>query len=309
VTYDETMTTLLERSLQATIPQSEIINLGVPGFEPEHELDMMQQLGIQFGPDLVLLNFFIGNDIMRKRGAGRYVPFIVAGNSYYVHSNGNWIHDHWGLDRWYLYHHLNYLIRVELASFRQLFQKREVAIRNMGPALAPERWTLNYTQYLTERTDIFTMNETPEWDYHWRHTSETLDSLVEYLQARHILLLIVLIPEKVQLDEELQCQFLLAMNDTPAKYDFDKPQQWLREWCVRHSLVCVDLLSTWRQSTHTTTFYFSNDAHWTREGHTHAASATLPVLYKTLVHETASRESEGMPTSSGSFFGRRADGS
>ena len=69
MTYDETFVTILEKSLQEIQPGTEVVNLGVIGFEPEHELHLVQHYGIHLHPDLVMLNVFVGNDIIRKRGA------------------------------------------------------------------------------------------------------------------------------------------------------------------------------------------------------------------------------------------------
>jgi hypothetical protein len=296
VTYDETVVTMLERSLQKLLPQSEILNLGVPGFEPEHELDMMQQFGIKFSPDVVVLYFFVGNDIMRKRGAGRDVPFIVAGNSYYVHSNGNWVHDYLGLDRSYLYHHLRYLVRVHFSQLWGLFRKQGGVTWNLARAeasLPPGGWHMDYVKYLVERSEIFAKDDTPEWNYHWRHTTATLDSLLELLRSHQIPLLVVLIPEKVQLDPDLQREFVSAMGTSTLEYDFEKPQRQLGAWCARHDVICVDLFSTWKECPASRRLYFRNDAHWTRDGHACAAAATLPILYETIVHKTAYRDGGG----------------
>lgn len=58
---------------------------------------------------------------MRKRGADIEEAVIVAGQTYYVHKNGNWIHDQLGPDRWYLYHHLRYLLAVGEIHILKLF--------------------------------------------------------------------------------------------------------------------------------------------------------------------------------------------
>lgn len=55
VSYDETFTTLLERALQQTHPGAEVINLGVPGFEPDHYFHLLQRYGIWLRPDVVVL--------------------------------------------------------------------------------------------------------------------------------------------------------------------------------------------------------------------------------------------------------------
>ena len=55
VTYDEAFATLLEKRLQEKEPRSEVINLGVSGWEPPLELHLLKIYGLQFKPDMVLL--------------------------------------------------------------------------------------------------------------------------------------------------------------------------------------------------------------------------------------------------------------
>lgn len=287
VTYDEGIVKVLDRALRERLPQSEVLNLGVPGFEPEHELDLLRQFGTYLRPDAVVLNFFIGNDIMRKRGVGRESAVVVAGNIFYVHHSGNWVHDHLGPDRWYLYHDLNFLLRVDLAPLRRWFRRQkspdgEASGGNASSAkssAAPNGWNLDYLAYLEERSDIFAKKDSEEWTFHWHFTRATLDSFVNILRARKIPLVIAIIPEQVQLDRDLQREFLSTMGSSPDAFDFSKPQKALVEWCRNRDVACVDLLARWKNGPPRDALYFPNDTHWTEGGHVRAATEILPVLY------------------------------
>jgi len=79
VTYDETFVTLLERMLGRAAPGAEVINLGVPGSEPEQEFHLVKAYGIRFQPEVVMLNVFIGNDIILRRGSFFEQVIAVAG--------------------------------------------------------------------------------------------------------------------------------------------------------------------------------------------------------------------------------------
>lgn len=93
VSYDDVFVTRLERRLRDVFKEAEIVNLAVPAWGPHEEFHLLKTYGIRFRPDLVMLNFFVGNDIQNKRGDDIYLPrlLVIAGQSYYVHSNGNWL--------------------------------------------------------------------------------------------------------------------------------------------------------------------------------------------------------------------------
>lgn len=281
VTYDEGVVRILERALQDRIPRSEILNLGVPGFEPEHELDLLKQFGLYLQPDAVVLNLFVGNDIMRKRAAGRESAIVVAGKIFYVHHSGNWIHDHLGPDRWHLYHNLNYLIQVDFSSFRGWFRRKTApsTVASGGNASsAPNGWAIDYLRYLGERSDIFGKEDSEEWNFHWDFTRSVLDSFVSALRAQRIALVVAIIPEQVQLDRDLQREFLTAAGSSAQSYDFSKPQKVLAQWCQSRGVACVDLLAKWASGPPREALYFPNDTHWNGGGHARAAMEILPAL-------------------------------
>jgi len=75
ITYDDTFVTLLEQKLQAEQPGAEVMNLGASGFQPDEYLSVLTWHGLQYHPDLVLMNFYIGNDFLPSEGA----DIVVAG--------------------------------------------------------------------------------------------------------------------------------------------------------------------------------------------------------------------------------------
>src|SRR5262245_5198753 len=76
VNYDQVFLTLVERGFQDSVPGTEIINLGQVGYQPEEYLSLLKSHGLAYQPDMVLVNFFVGNDLMPAQGA----HLIVAGH-------------------------------------------------------------------------------------------------------------------------------------------------------------------------------------------------------------------------------------
>ncbi|MBM4132430.1 MAG: hypothetical protein FJ245_01555 [Nitrospira sp.] len=282
VSYDEAFVTLLERGLQADAPEAEVINLGVPAWGPHEELHLLKTYGVRLQPDLVVLNFFIGNDIQNKRGDDLHLPriLIVAGQSYYVHSNGNWLHDTVGLDRWYLYHDLNYLFRVGGARVRQALTwtgeqtSSEALLGETAPLVSREQ----YVRGIYERSDIYLADNTRFFAQHWARTQETLLAFRDFLGERGIPLLLVIIPDHVQLDRALQMEYLAGIGQAAGRHDFYKPHRLLLAWCREQGIPTVDLLPAFEAAGSPETLYFSNDFHLTASGHRLAAQVIDPVL-------------------------------
>lgn len=285
VSYDEAFPTLLERGLQTSYQGVEVINLGVPAWGPHEELHLLQVYGIRYHPDLVVLNFFVGNDIQNKRGDDTNLPeiLVVAGRSYYVHSNGNWVHDTLGLDRWYLYHNLNYLVRVGVSRMRRAGESRQGVMAGEWVPLVSRG---QYLRGIHESSDIYLTVNSPYFDHHWNRTKNTLLAMRDFLRANRIPLLIVLIPAPVQLDHALQAEYLASVRASADLYDFQKPQRLLRAWCQENEVPCIDLLPVFEAAGSPAALYLQNDIHWTSAGHQLAAASIFPFLKPNLVRHT-----------------------
>jgi lysophospholipase L1-like esterase len=282
VSYDEAFVTLLERTLEAEYPGIELINLGVPAWGPNEELHLLKTYGIQFLPDLVMLNFFIGNDIQNKRGDDTRLPdiLVVAGQSYYVHSNGNWVHDVLGPSRWYLYHNLNYLIQMGTAMVSKVAEEWRGDQQEIGAASdwAPLVSRRQYVRRIHERSDIYRKEHTPFFTIHWERTQSTLLEMRDLLRAHGIPLLLILLPDHVQIDRELQREYLDTFGQHAEAYDFLQPQRLLREWCRENGIETMDLLDDFASEDNPRSLYFVNDFHFTAKGHALTNAKLLPIL-------------------------------
>jgi lysophospholipase L1-like esterase len=279
VTYDDAFPTLLEKRLQAVESRSEVINLGVPGWEPPEELHLLKVYGMQFTPDLVLVNFFVGNDIIRRRGAYLERPMVVGGQSYYVHATGNKIHDTASPDRWFLYHHLNYLIQVGSVHLKTWRQEPLSEGADLGITL---RSRSGYLQELDERTDIYLLRPPEEIQRQWERTDRTLTEFRDTLRAQGIRMLLVLLPDHVQVDQKLREEFLAARREDSNSFDFDRPQRLLREWGERHDVQTIDLLPRFRDSASVAPLFYETDLHMTTAGHRLVAEGIWPLLSSAL---------------------------
>ena len=293
VSYDDTFVTLVERALQPKQAGLEVINLGVPGWDPEHEVRLLENYGIHLRPDLVMLNLFVGNDIIRSRDAGIEESFTVAGQIYFVHWNGNWVHDHLGPDRWYLYHNLNYLMTIGSRDLKLLVERAKTKLSahaveaRAGDPVANGRSEVLHELYLKsidDRSELFLKEDTFLFNYHWSRTLSTLTKLHQFLSARHVPWVLVLLPDQVQVEDELQREFVFYTKTLAGSYSFDKPQRLLRAWCAEQGIEVIDLLPLFRQDQTRGRYYRLDDIHWNVEGHALAARTILPIVQKWIDH-------------------------
>jgi hypothetical protein len=110
----------------------------------------------------------------------------------------------------------------------------------------------------------------------WPLTQRLLIELRDHLAARHVPLVVLVIPAALQVDPNLQSALrTLGRRHAPVQAflaEPDRPQRWLVEFCQTAGLDCVDarpaLLELDRRGTRT---YYAIDNHWTPAGHELAA--------------------------------------
>lgn len=84
VAYHERLSEVMERRLSQTCPlpgrRIEVINFGVSGFGTAREIQMFRHKAAAYGPDLVFLLFFFGNDLynnVRALDPSDMIPYFV----------------------------------------------------------------------------------------------------------------------------------------------------------------------------------------------------------------------------------------
>jgi len=198
----------------------------------------------------------------------------VAGQSYYVHATGNRLHDLISPDRWFLYHHVNYMIRIGTLSFNR-WRQASAPESDHGITL---RTGQGYLQELDERTDIYLVEEPQEIRFQWERTRQTLAGFKQVTEERGGKLVLVLVPDHIQVDQRLREEFLSARGDTETRFDFELPQRLFKQWGEANGVTTVDLLPAFREATRVEPLYFETDLHLTAAGHRCVANGLWPLL-------------------------------
>jgi len=282
VNYDKVFVNVVEQGLQNIVPGTEIINLGLVGSQPEEYLSLLKNHGVAYQPDMVLINFYVGNDFMPAQGS----HMVVAGHRRQVHINGNWFHDHLSWDHWYLSHDLAYLW---LLGHARIEQARGISDLGMWapakddygastPAAPFPGWSPRYLRMIQGMGDQYLTQGTPAFLGRWHATREILEQIDVLLRERGIPWTLILLPAEEQVDQELQRLYVEMRGGVPEDYEFLKPQRLLLEWGRERGVKVVDLTPGFLVHIAERRHYVDNDIHWNVNGNALAAQMILREL-------------------------------
>ena len=241
VPYRANYLTLIEVDL-ATDRSIEVINMGTPGTEPQDYLAILVNEGLAFDPDIVMVGFFIGND------------FESSARKPYEH-----------LHVTTLVHFLWQLWRAGTPA-----TARSVSGVTHYDDAEPSFSENRFLEIEVDRSRIFNRSETG--------LGTSIAHAVGYLrQMRDISrragadFLVVLIPDEVQVNEELQETVARASRSTREQFDFRLPNRLLANSLTNEQIAFLDLLPTFEQAARQTRLYKPRDTHWNLAGNRLAA--------------------------------------
>lgn len=221
----------------------EVINSGVPGYGTSQEYLLYKRLAESVQPDLVILGFFVGNDLADNLCLVRNPTrpcFSLAPDS----SN---------LD-------LKLPDKEVLANYRPpsqknspyelrtivFFKQRLENLVNTQPLLIR---ALSKSRIKVERNSLLlqTWYEDRIFEEGWRLTSGILDKLAQAVNEDGATLVILVLPERPQIaDKYLRIQNELYQDTRLGNlYDQDpvRPQRLLQEWGLENGVLILDPLS------------------------------------------------------------------
>ena len=252
---------LAEKALRRDFsPRVQMVNVSVTGYEPKHELNILQ-FGMRYSPDVVVHSFFVGND------------FTLYGEDTYELS-GIRINNEEGASRLRPRHFfLADLVLNELAYrrdlHRTLLEKKtgvvdEAGYLSKGFFLAMQ---FNRMQFFQQSTIDKMKAVFPILD--------SIQHLVSEGKARYVM---VINPDQTQVDKNLRQELLAKYHLREEDYDFDLPQKILRSYCAMKGILCLDLLPAFRAEGENGDLYTVRDGHYSSKGNQVAAAAITHFL-------------------------------
>jgi lysophospholipase L1-like esterase len=275
VPLDRMWHTLVGERLRSRLDRPvEVINLGVSGVGPRFTARLFEIEGAALAPDLVLLGFFVGNDLTDEEPELRYRSMP---------------------ERWSLLWRLIVRAPIVVRSHRRIAEAREHAQDTArrrrlptGPGGVPipgyvyDRDTNTFgapddlLRIESGRARIFATSWRPAVAARLDDVTATVATLDRAVRAAGGRLVVVVIPDVVQVD--LAVREAAAGGADPAAYDFDWLQPALLARLGAAAVAAVDVLPALRAAPTSPRLYRIHDTHWSDVGNAVAAAEIVAYL-------------------------------
>jgi SGNH hydrolase-like domain, acetyltransferase AlgX len=244
----------------------EVVNLGVLGIGPCFALRLFQLEGQHLAPDLVLFGLFVGNDLTDEQPDAR----------------PRWHPSRWSLG-WRFGRRMAGLARASggLHLARPDALTGPGGFPTPGYVYDPDAVVSSEPAFIAIERDaarIFMRTLRPQvegWIADVVRTVATLDAAVRAVGAR---LVVVVIPDQVQVDPVLRRTVVESSGIAATEFDFDGIATLLVRRLADAGVTNVDLLPTFRAAPPTPPLYRRWDTHWSAAGNALAAEEIVTFL-------------------------------
>ncbi len=279
VGYEKNFVTLLENYLNNagsnTGSNFEIINMGIPGTEPPQYHRLLLQEGMSYNPDMVIVFFFVGNDLvlyleeLPDTGKPLFYTFRLIKKVLKTITT---------LDLWKIY---TGKLDEGIVKDRKHFLDRKI---------------LNLDKYMTNDYDQSLLVFDPEFSKLYLQSIDPLLATSELCKEKGIEFVVVLIPEDIQVDPGIAEEVLSIYNSSDwndtgniytldlarkGKYiDFKIPNKALESDLDNLGIQTIDLYDSFANyyATNTDPLYIPFDGHWNVYGNRLAAESLVEPL-------------------------------
>lgn len=248
-----------------------MVLMGLGGYSPENYVGILSSLGLSLDPDLVILNLFVGNDIHMIQVRGE----LFRGRLNYVGSP-NPVLNVLRKSRAFVMGEMYFLARIKAAILDRRYRQALDLIKAQSPdnraVEAPcgsEPYLINkmYIHIQNKRLRLFQPEPTGRIEKLWQQTESYLLDFNRLCEEAGVPWVLHIIPTEVQVDATTRRRVMEMLDLAEEEYDFDLPQDRLREFAGMHGIIVLDPLSELR-SFHNDDdrLYFPNDTHWNTRG-------------------------------------------
>jgi hypothetical protein len=275
IPVEETFEKLLERRLAEAGDGRpvEVVNAGCSGYGTDNSLLFYRHEGRKYRPDLVLLAFNTGNDIMenytplmREVGFpyGRKPYFLLDGPRLVLHdfplpSPPRWLAAREALKRTCWRHSALYRFVVTLVL----------------PRVVPAARAAGAPPATASMLDVLLKKTPPVWNEAWRVTRALVRRLRHDVERDHARLVVVVFtsPWEVSAERFSATLFFQSRPGTEAQYDMGRASRTMVGALERAHIAHLSLLEPFRAHLQATgvSGYFEFDQHWNAAGHALAA--------------------------------------
>jgi hypothetical protein len=260
---DQAFPARLQERLNAAGPEWRVLNAGVFGYGTDNQAAWLSEHGWQHNPRLVVVGFFVGNDVkdvmfgITKTVAtedGRLVAAEASREAMDRGEEGQDVERSSGLKGW-----------LEGNSHAYLFL-RSLWYNTLGKGRSgPTKLTI------FDAASFYRKDVPPEIEAGWQKTFDVLKAMQADCDAHGAELVLVVIPTREQVYpkswDDVKAQFDLD----EAEFDLELPQRKLSDFASGEGILYIDLLPDFKAANSDPNLYFQVDRHWTVKGHELAA--------------------------------------
>jgi len=252
----------LENSSQKDI---QVINLGIPGVGPVFEKHLFELEGKHLQPNLVLLGLFIGNDFRPR------APMLVRLSRPLKRYSYSWriATSLWGN-------------RKKLSAlFANNNDRNHPSSGECTYHYNPDAPTFSEQVFLEiehTRSWYFAKTSTPYMQKEIQRVITLLYEMNDTMQEIGSNLVVILIPDQLQVEKELQKSVLNKFGNNIDEYDFRALNRQMTQELSKRSIHVVDLLPAFLEKTNDDSLYLPRDTHWNVEGNLLAGQEILSYL-------------------------------
>lgn len=250
VPYKSNYLTLIEKKLNQDKNQKiELINMGITGIGPKDYLALLVNEGLALNPDMILLSFYIGNDFLDNSISEKNRRVLKENDSYVISF---------------------------LQSLIEIYGKYQGNIYHQNMEYEDDTPTFSddvYLQMLKEKSYIF-IEQPAEPEHFERLFNDALADLVkikEICDYKNIKLVVVLIPDELQVNSKLVAKVAEDFDVSPDIFDFTLPNKLLSQAFEKYNINYIDVLDEFQVATTKKRLYKPNNTHWNISGNQLAA--------------------------------------
>ena len=241
VPYRDNYLTLLEADLGQAGLRAEVFNMGIPRTAPADYLNLLVNEGLALEPDLVLVSFYIGNDLIETHRS--------------LHRNRP-LHQ-----RSYVVSLLRFALRLRNRAEGGVFHDRQVYSDD-----APTFSRPSYIEIIGDRAKVYLVG--------WDGMAASVDAVMDAIERmsvicrrRGIPVAVVLIPEETQLDPNLQAALSLTYRlYREGEMDYLQPNRILGDRLGAAGIPFLDLYPAFAAAAPSQRLYKPFDTHWSIAG-------------------------------------------
>ncbi len=292
---EDSFTKVLEANLNNAgnkkLKAVDVLNAGVGGYGIDHYYRHLKEKFDIYKPDLVVLSFFVGNDL------GQRIGLRTVWDGYLIDKDSIPLNDQVKASiaslpsiflkvKAYLAQHshlFNFLVarvknserikgffnKTGLAAGEKTLEMKRLALQEKKREyiLKKERNKI-IPLYFQKYLKVPTLRFEEDWAFSIRY----LHKIKVFLKDQDADLLVAFLPDRMQVHKEYWDKVLWQHNFDQNAFDLENINNRLSDFCATNSLSCVDMLPEFKKADQKgVRLYFKYDPHWNINGHRQAA--------------------------------------